>query len=220
MTRPWVVVGCGGHGREVADVLRAWGRQVIGFLDDDPAREGARVGGLPVLGSLDWLLKAGEPLSVAVGIGSSLARRSVYERILLLNPAIDFPPIIHPSALLGSRIAIGEGALVQAGCTLTCDISIGRFVVLNIGVGISHDVRVADFATIGPRSQFTGATACGVCAEVGAGTIVIPGRSIGDGATTGAGAVIIRDVQPSSTVVGVPARPPRSAQAFAPLSRP
>lgn len=207
MTRPWVVVGCGGHGREVADILQTCGNRPIGFLDDDPSWAGTIVGGLPVLGSLAWLQQAREPLSVALGIGSSLSRKSVLERIWQLTCTVDFPPILHPSALIGSRVAIGEGTLIQAGCTLTCDITIGRFVVLNIGVGLSHDVIVHDFATIGPRSQFTGATSCGACAEVGAGTVVIPGCSIGDKAVTGAGAVVIRDVPQATTAVGVPALP-------------
>lgn len=210
MTRPWVVVGCGGHGREVADVLHVLGEKVLGFLDEDPSRIGTTVGDLPVLGDLTWLGQAGEAFSVGLGIGFSAVRKVVVDRIRQVACAsVNFPPIIHPSALIGSRVSVGEGTLIQAGCLLSCDISIGRFVVLNLGVGLSHDVKVADFATIGPRSQFTGATSCGACAEVGAGTIVIPGLSIGDRARTGAGAVVIRDVPEATTVVGVPASPCR-----------
>lgn len=41
---------------------------------------------------------------------------------------------------------------------------------------------------------------------IGAKATVLPGVSIGDGATVGAGAVVTRDVPASATVVGVPAR--------------
>jgi len=207
MTRSWVVVGCGGHGREVADVLRTCGAKVLGFLDDAPARAATAVGDLPVLGNLSWLEQAGAPISVGLGIGSSSIRKAVVERIRQMSCDVKFPTIIHPSAILGARVEIGEGTLIQAGCLLTCDITIGRFVVLNIGVGLSHDVQVADFATIGPRSHFTGATSCGASAEVGAGTLVIPGRSIGEAAITGAGAVVVRDILQRTKAVGVPAIP-------------
>jgi acetyltransferase-like isoleucine patch superfamily enzyme len=40
---------------------------------------------------------------------------------------------------------------------------------------------------------------------VGAGAVVIPGCTIGEGAVVGAGAVVVRDVPAESTVRGVPA---------------
>jgi serine acetyltransferase len=42
---------------------------------------------------------------------------------------------------------------------------------------------------------------------LGAGSRILPGVSIGAGATVGAGAVVTKDVEPGSTVVGVPAHP-------------
>jgi acetyltransferase-like isoleucine patch superfamily enzyme len=42
---------------------------------------------------------------------------------------------------------------------------------------------------------------------VGIGATVIQGVTIGDRAVVGAGAVVIRDVAPDTTVVGVPAAP-------------
>ena len=40
----------------------------------------------------------------------------------------------------------------------------------------------------------------------GAGAIVLPGVTVGDGAIVGAGAVVTRDVAPGVRVVGNPAR--------------
>jgi acetyltransferase-like isoleucine patch superfamily enzyme len=41
---------------------------------------------------------------------------------------------------------------------------------------------------------------------VGAGAVIRQGIQIGDGAVVGAGAVVVKDVPPGVTVVGVPAR--------------
>jgi len=51
MPNRWLILGSGGHGRSVADAIRAQGDDVIGFLDDGrPADE--LVAGIPVLGPL------------------------------------------------------------------------------------------------------------------------------------------------------------------------
>lgn len=44
-------------------------------------------------------------------------------------------------------------------------------------------------------------------AWIGAGSIILPGVTIGEGAVVGAGAVVTKDVPPYTVVVGVPARP-------------
>ncbi|MBL0210412.1 MAG: acetyltransferase [Holophagaceae bacterium] len=211
MARNWVVVGCGGHGREVADVLRQVLRntdgRLLGFLDEDPKNTGTDLAGWPVLGDLSWLRHPPEPLSIALGIGSSRMRKDVVGRIKAMGLAHDFPPIIHPDARIGARVSLGEGALVQAGCILTCDIQVGAFVILNIGASLSHDVTVGDFATLAPGSRMAGAVAVGELAEVGMNTSVIQNVRLGAACTTGAGTVVIRDVPQETTVVGVPARP-------------
>ena len=35
-SRPIIIIGGSGHGRVVADIARATGKDVAGFLDDDP----------------------------------------------------------------------------------------------------------------------------------------------------------------------------------------
>ncbi|MBD0319064.1 MAG: N-acetyltransferase, partial [Gemmatimonadetes bacterium] len=44
-------------------------------------------------------------------------------------------------------------------------------------------------------------------ARVGVGAILLPGVRVGRNAVVGAGAVVTRDVEPDSFVLGVPARP-------------
>ena len=58
-----------------------------------------------------------------------------------------------------------------------------------------------------PSVALAGGVEVGAGALVGIGARVIPGVAIGEGAVVGAGAVVIDDVEPFTTVVGVPARP-------------
>jgi len=46
-------------------------------------------------------------------------------------------------------------------------------------------------------------------ADIGAGTVILPGVTVGKGAQVGAGAVVCNDVEPFTVVAGVPAKPIR-----------
>jgi acetyltransferase-like isoleucine patch superfamily enzyme len=62
---------------------------------------------------------------------------------------------------------------------------------------------------LGPHALSQGRVTVQEGANLGVGVSVAPGVVIGAWSTVGAGAVVIRDVEPGSTVVGVPARPIR-----------
>lgn len=211
MKADWVVLGSGGHGREVAALVQEFllqpGERLLGFLDDNPARVGSQQAGLPVLGPTSWIWESGLQVKVAMGLGASLAREAAVLRIKTEAPETCFPVLRHPSAMVGPRVTLGEGVLVQAGCILTCDIQVGDFSVLNVGVSLSHDAVVCDFATLAPGSRLAGGATVGRCAEVGMGTHVIQLRHVGEKTQTGALAAVIRDLPPGVTAVGVPARP-------------
>jgi acetyltransferase-like isoleucine patch superfamily enzyme len=94
--------------------------------------------------------------------------------------------------------------------------SIGKMVrLLGTVDGVNpHLVSIGDYSVIGLQSALLahcpirGAAPCrvGRFVYVGFGAIVLPGVSIGDHSLIGAGAVVSKDVQPGSVVVGNPAR--------------
>src|SRR5512139_4350079 len=76
---PLVVLGCGGHGKVVADAAVASGRRVLGFADDAECLRGQSVSGLPVLAvGRDELLglcgREGAEVALAIGDNSVRAR--------------------------------------------------------------------------------------------------------------------------------------------------
>ena len=99
---------------------------------------------------------------------------------------------IHPGATLGRRVFIDHGMGVVIGETATVgdDCLLYKGVVLG-GVSLSRTVR---HPQLGPR------------VVVGSNACILGAISIGAGARIGSGSVVVRPVQATATVVGVPAR--------------
>jgi sugar O-acyltransferase (sialic acid O-acetyltransferase NeuD family) len=213
MTRPLVIFGAGGHGREVLQLVRdinaagpqpAW--DCLGFLVDGTflARAPATVGGLPVLGDPAWLAAHPE-VSVALAIGAPAARRLAARRIRALgsNP---FPVLVHPRAWIGANVTLGEGTLVCAGAMLTVDITVGAHVHLNVASTLAHDDLLEDFVTLSPGVHVAGNVVLEEGAELGVGCAVIPRCTVGAWSVLGAGAVVTGAIEADCTAVGAPAR--------------
>jgi sugar O-acyltransferase (sialic acid O-acetyltransferase NeuD family) len=205
-----VIVGTGGMGRETAAWLGDAGRgpDLVGFLDDAPDLAGTSVAGLTVLGGLDWLDGRAD-VEVVVALGSPAARTALLRRLDGIGAVL--AGVQHPSATVGPRAAIGPGVIICPYVLLTCDVTVGRVAIINWGARVGHDVRIGEAAFIAPGVHLAGNVTVGDRAQIGIGAVARPGVVIGEDAVVGAGAAVVHDVEPGTTVVGVPARPlPRS----------
>jgi UDP-perosamine 4-acetyltransferase len=209
MRRKLIVLGAGGHGRVVADVLRLMPDcDVMGFLDADAGLWGREIAGLLVLGGDDRMtgLPAGTQFVVGIGsVGNTAPRVAAFERALAhgLEPG----RAIHPSATVSQSATIGPGCALMAGSIVNPHATLGANVIVNTGAIVEHDCRVGDHAHVATGARMSGDVTIGRAAHVGAGATILQQITVGDRAIVGAGAVVIRDVAPGSTVTGVPARP-------------
>ena len=204
-----VILGAGGHGQVVADMIAAGARaggevlELAGFLDDDPALLGAEVDGAPVLGSLASVGRlAIDAFIVAIGRNSARARIDTS----LQASGRSVVSICHPRAVISRNVAIGDGAMISAGAIVITGSRIGRGVILNTGCTVDHHSRIGDYAHVAPGAHLGGEVSVGACSLIGIGAVILPRCRIGAGCTIGAGAVVIGDVPDGATAVGVPAR--------------
>ena len=88
-THPCLILGCGGHGRVVLDILLNTGcHEVVGFVDSNPDMRGRRVDGIEVLGSPDDLPRIRDELEVSralIAVGDNGARRGLADRLDVLG---------------------------------------------------------------------------------------------------------------------------------------
>ncbi|RTQ50693.1 acetyltransferase [Hymenobacter gummosus] len=208
--RPLVIVGAGGLGREVLMLVRQindaaprW--QVLGFYDDQrPAHD--QVHDLPWLGPVEALNQRAEPVFVAVAIGSGRQRAAVVARLTAAQ--LQFATLVHPSVVLQpyQRVTLGAGCIISQACILTCDIRLGRHVLLNLGCTIGHDAVLADFCSLMPHANVGGEAHLEEAVYLGTNATVINRVRVGAGTIVGAGAVAVRALPAACTAVGVPAR--------------
>jgi sugar O-acyltransferase (sialic acid O-acetyltransferase NeuD family) len=202
-----VILGAGGHGRVVLDIIQqARKHKAVGFLDNNKALHGRRVDGLPVLGGLERLpdLKHCGVSAAVVAIGDNGIRRAMSEAFE--QNGFQLVNAVHPSAQLAGSVTVGKGVVIAAGALVCAHCQIGDYVILNTGCIVDHESMIGTAAHVCPGVRLAGHVAVESGAFLGIGATVIQDVHIGFEAVVGAGSVVVRDVDPMTTVVGVPAR--------------
>ncbi len=202
-----VIIGAGGHGRVVLDIFRqAHQSDPVGFLDANPEILGQRIDGIKVIAGATAIpsLTAQGIDSAIVAIGDN-ATRNMYAQTLRAH-GIRLINAIHPKSNVASTARIGQNVVIAAGALVCAHCTIGDSAVLNTGSIVDHESRIGRAAHICPGSRLAGRVTVDDFAFVGIGATVIQCLTIGRGGVVGAGAVVLQDVEPFTTVVGVPAR--------------
>lgn len=213
---PCIIIGCGGHGRVVLDILRQAGAyDPVGFVDSDRSTHGRRIDGLKVLGHPDDLTALSESLGIEriiIAIGDNGVRREFADRMSALG--FELINAIHPSANLAANVSLGRNTVVAAGVLVGAHGQIGDSVILNTGCIVDHETLIGTATHVCPGAKIAGRVVIESGAFIGIGATVIQSVRVGCEAIVGAGAVVIADVAPMSTVVGVPAREIKSSPKY------
>lgn len=151
-------------------------------------------------GRLDGLLQAVRLSWVSDAFAAQVAYRAKARLQALHVPVL--PVLLHRFAMLWAQVCIGTPVVIGPGLYLAH----GQ-VVIDGFVEIAGDVVIFPWVTIGLRAGDFGGPAIRRGVHIGTGAKVIGPVTVGEGARIGANAVVVSDVAPRSTVVGMPARP-------------
>lgn len=202
------ILGAGGHGRVVLDILLQAGRyEIAGLLDNNTDIHGRRIDGFPVLGAIDDLVPLAEAhraAGVLVAIGDNGVRRGLARRIEAAG--LDLISAIHPAATIARNATIGRNVVIAAGAVVCAHCQVGDSVILNTGCIVDHQTMIGEGVHICPGVRIAGRVKIESGVFVGIGATIVPKVTLGCESIVGAGTVVIEDVPALATVVGVPAR--------------
>lgn len=130
---------------------------------------------------------------------------------------------IMKDVTIGTNCNVGDGTFMEGG------VVVGNNVTIKNGNMLWEGITLEDGVFVGPQVYFTNdrhprsprlpeasyryedhswlsKTVVKTGASIGAGAVILPGLTIGEYATVGAGAVVTHDVKPYAIVIGNPAR--------------
>jgi UDP-3-O-[3-hydroxymyristoyl] glucosamine N-acyltransferase len=197
----------------VAEIARAAGHRVVGFIDADERMRGRIIdtaGARVILNEVELIacLRNGWPLPSGVdGIIPAVEDNSTrMDQVRLLGPLLP-PALVHPTATVSPTATVRDGAVVGPLAAINSGARVGRGAIISTGVVLEHDTVVEACAHVSSRAVLTGAAHLGARSLVGAGALVLPSVVIGADALVSPGAVVISNLPDGCRAVGVPARP-------------
>lgn len=183
------IYGNGGHAKVVADIARANGYDNLIFLDDNS----------------DMKFNSNLPKHpIIIAIGNALIRQKLQN--LVLSSGFELITLIHPTAVIGSDVTIGNGSVVMPGAIINAKSTIGNGVIINSGAIIEHECTIGDFAHICPGVAIAGGSLVGERSWIGIGSSVIQNITIKPDIAIGAGSVVVKDILEGSLAYGNPCR--------------
>lgn len=186
-----IVIGASGHGKVIADIVRASGDEFFGFLDDDISKK--------TLGIVsDW--EKHLDCYFVIGIGNAEVR----ERLSKLP--LKWYTAVHPTAVISPSAKIGNGTVVMPSAVINASAIIGKHCIVNTSAVVEHDNSIGDYSHISVGTKLGGTVEVGKRCWIGIGSVVKNNTNICDDVTIGAGAVVVKNIIESGTYVGVPAK--------------
>jgi sugar O-acyltransferase (sialic acid O-acetyltransferase NeuD family) len=204
-----VIISAGSLGREVL----VWATQCIqagapwrvkGFLDSRADTLRGLPYDVPILAAPEDYQPADSDVFLCA-IGDPAMKRRYAMRMEAKGGR--FTRLIHPTALIGWNVEIGDGAIICPYTQLSCDLRLGRHVMLGTHSSAAHDTRVGDYSQISGACQINGHATIGEGVFLGSSATLLPKSRVEDWAYVGAGSVVLRRVKARVKVFGNPAMP-------------
>lgn len=179
--------------------------ELVGFLDNDPAKHGRDFLGYPVLGGSETIAEPGYRDCVVVNAITRDTRTRCETTEQLLRHGARLVNLVHPSVDT-RHVTMGVGNVIHEGAVIQPGVTIGDNCAFNCNTIVSHECEIEDHVFMAPGSVLAGLVRVRRGGMIGVHATVLPRLEIGEWSLVGGGAVVCRDVPPGVTVAGNPAR--------------
>ncbi|MBU1932045.1 acetyltransferase [Patescibacteria group bacterium] len=113
---------------------------------------------------------------------------------------------IHPTVNILPEAIITQGVWINAGCIIGYKVEIAAGVLINTGSQVDHHNVLKSCCQVDPGVVTAGNVTLHERCQLHTGCTIINRIEIGRDTIIGAGAVVIKNIPPDCTAVGVPAR--------------
>lgn len=202
--------GSAGHAKVLSEIVISKNIEIIAVFDNNYVESVFE--GVPVYygeeGFRSWLHGIGkiDNIAGAVAIGRSGVDRAYIHKFFNEN-GIHVPSLVHEKAFVSKGAKVATGTQILAMSVVAFDVVIGSSCIINHGAIVDHECFVSDGVHIAPNATVCGCVNIKKNAFIGAGSVVLPRLTVGEGAVVGAGSVVTRDVPDYCIVKGNPAMP-------------
>jgi sugar O-acyltransferase (sialic acid O-acetyltransferase NeuD family) len=211
--RQLFLLGGGGHALVVAELAETLGWQIAGYYDDNVATSDCAFATLfahiPHLGNLKSLSNGALPpeLHLFCCIGDNRLRREtvtgVEANTQVQNTRVTWVTLVHPKATVSPSALLSEGTIVCAGTVLEVAVNIGKHCIVNTNSSVTHECQIGDYVHIAPGTQLCGKVRVQSMTLVGAGSVILPRKTIGIDCMIGANSTVLADVASNKIVCGI-----------------
>jgi sugar O-acyltransferase (sialic acid O-acetyltransferase NeuD family) len=203
-----IIYGASGHAKVILGALVDTDYRLLGFIDrNDTINE---FNNIPVYRSPSDLFK-NQTINkketyfiIAIGGDKGPERMEIHHQ--LIGYGLKPMTVIHPRSWVDPSVEIGEGTQILGMSAISAGVKIGIQTIINTNATVDHETVLGNGCHIMPAATIAGCSIISDFCTIGSNATILPRIKLSPYTVVGAGAVVIADTDPHSTVVGVPAK--------------
>jgi len=181
MNNPVIIIGVNPIGKAAFDIFIQNEILMYCFLDEDESLHGQELFDIAIMGSPkdDGFLKyIGKKCDAFVAFSDQKKRRK-WVNLLEKRRKVLPKNAIHPKSSISQYARIGEGNFIDAGVYIGANTEVNNFCSIQPNASIASDCHLEKYINIGANAAISERVTIGENALIGAGSIIMPGISIG-----------------------------------------
>lgn len=184
------IFGFGGFAREVLSYLE---EPVKIFVDDAYCEKEAEP-----ISSFDP-----QKYQLLICVGDPALRKQIVSG---LPKETKFFSFVHPTAVVGKDVEIGEGSIICPQVVVTTNVTLGKHNILNLCSTVGHDSIIGDYYTSSPGGKCSGSVSLGEKVYLGTNASIREGIRVCGDVTIGMNAAVVKNIYDAGIYAGVPAK--------------